>query len=239
MFSKELESVIEAALSDGVLTDKEREVLHKRALLEGIDPNELDVIIEGRLAKMKKEEDLLQLETPVDSSKYGDVKRCPQCGTPVEGFSGKCSACGYEFKNLDALKSSQKLAEKLEEINLEYRRSGKGNFLSTQNKINAELSSAIKNFPVPTTKEDILDFIIAMQSKWNTEEDYIIRGAYKSKYDECINKAKILFPNDPDFQGVFEQHQKDKKKITLSPPIIALIMFVLLVLLLLIGPPHH
>ena len=37
MFSKELEEIIEAALADGVLTDKERAVLHKRALAEGVD----------------------------------------------------------------------------------------------------------------------------------------------------------------------------------------------------------
>ena len=31
MFSKELEEVIDAAIADGVLTDKERELLKKRA----------------------------------------------------------------------------------------------------------------------------------------------------------------------------------------------------------------
>ena len=54
MYSKELEAIIEAALADGVLTDKEREVLHRRAAQEGVDADELDVIIEGKLAKMKK-----------------------------------------------------------------------------------------------------------------------------------------------------------------------------------------
>lgn len=59
MFSKELEEIIEAALADGVLTDKERAVLHKRALAEGVDPDELDIVIDGRLAKIKKSEDWL------------------------------------------------------------------------------------------------------------------------------------------------------------------------------------
>lgn len=60
MFSKELEEVIEAALADGVLTDKERAVLHKRAAAEDVDPDELDVVIDGRLAKAKKQEDWLK-----------------------------------------------------------------------------------------------------------------------------------------------------------------------------------
>ena len=44
MLSKELEEIVEAALADGVLTDKERAVLHKRAQAEGIDPDELDIV---------------------------------------------------------------------------------------------------------------------------------------------------------------------------------------------------
>ena len=222
MFSKELESVIEAALADGVLTDKERAVLHKRAAEEGVDPDELDVVIEGRLAKMKREEDWLRPAPPSD--KFGEVKKCPRCGEPVEPMAVKCSACGYEFRNVEALKSSQRLAEKLEAIEEAYR--GKKieqdtGFGFKQDRtfvtVGREQVTAIKNFPVPTTKEDLLDFAISMQSKWNSstmgEDQLGFKSAYKAKYDECVNKAQILFPNDPMFQGIFEQHEGDKKKI--------------------------
>lgn len=218
MFSEELESVIEAALADGTLTAKEREVLHKRAAAEGVDPDELDVVIEGRLAKMKREEDWLRPAPPSD--KFGDVKKCPRCGEPVEPMAVKCSACGYEFRNVEALKSSQRLAEKLEAINEAYRGKkiehnvGFGQKLDvTESEVAREQVTVIKNFPVPTTKEDLLDFAISMQSKWNSEDHEGLKFAYKAKYDECVNKAQILFPNDPMFQGVFEQHQADKKKI--------------------------
>ena len=222
MFSEELESVIEAALADGTLTAKEREVLHKRAAAEGVDPDELDVVIEGRLAKMKREEDWLRPAPPSD--KFGDVKKCPRCGEPVEPMAVKCSACGYEFRNVEALKSSQRLAEKLEAINEAYRGkkieqdAGFGQKVDvTGSRVAREQVTAIKNFPVPTTKEDLLDFAISMQSKWNssTLSDRLegLESAYKAKYDECVNKAQVLFPNDPMFQGVFEQHQADNGPI--------------------------
>jgi hypothetical protein len=222
MFSEELESVIEAALADGTLTAKEREVLHKRAAAEGVDPDELDVVIEGRLAKMKREEDWLRPAPPSD--KFGDVKKCPRCGEPVEPMAVKCSACGYEFRNVDALKSSQRLAEKLEAIEEAYRGkkieqdAGFGQKVDvTGSRVAREQVTAIKNFPVPTTKEDLLDFAISMQSKWNssTLSDRLagLESAYKAKYDECVNKAQVLFPNDPMFQGVFEQHQADNGPI--------------------------
>ena len=47
MYSKELEEIIDAALADGVLTDKERMVLHKRAQIEGVDLDELDIVLDG------------------------------------------------------------------------------------------------------------------------------------------------------------------------------------------------
>lgn len=222
MFSEELESVIEAALADGALTAKEREVLHKRAAAEGVDPDELDVVIEGRLAKMKREEDWLRPAPPSD--KFGDVKKCPRCGEPVEPMAVKCSACGYEFRNVDALKSSQRLAEKLEAIEEAYRGkkieqdAGFGQKVDvTGSRVAREQVTAIKSFPVPTTKEDLLDFAISMQSKWKSstmgDDQLGLKSAYKAKYDECVNKAQVLFPNDPMFQGVFEQYQADKKNI--------------------------
>ena len=56
MYSKELEELIESVLADGAITAKEREVLHRRAAAEGIDADELDVIIEGRMVKEQKAE---------------------------------------------------------------------------------------------------------------------------------------------------------------------------------------
>lgn len=52
MFSEELEMLIGAALADGQITDKERAVLHKRALAEGMDPDEFDMILDARLSKV-------------------------------------------------------------------------------------------------------------------------------------------------------------------------------------------
>ena len=96
MFSKELEEVIDAAIADGVLTDKERAVLHKRAQAEGVDPDELDVVIDGRLTKKKKEEDWLRPAPPkaAESTKVGNVMKCPNCGAPYQPGTGKCPECG-------------------------------------------------------------------------------------------------------------------------------------------------
>ena len=51
LFSERLEAMIAAALQDGVLTDKERELLRRRVEKDGEDWDEVEMIIEARLAE--------------------------------------------------------------------------------------------------------------------------------------------------------------------------------------------
>ncbi len=49
MYSKGLNKLIKAALYDGIVTDKEREVIHKKAISEGVNPDEIDVLLDQEL----------------------------------------------------------------------------------------------------------------------------------------------------------------------------------------------
>lgn len=55
MYDEKLEMLITAALADGVLTDKEKQILFKKAEAMGIDLDEFELVLDGRLAKRKKE----------------------------------------------------------------------------------------------------------------------------------------------------------------------------------------
>ena len=64
IFSDRLEALIASALQDGVLTDKERELLKRRAEKEGEDWDEVEMIIEARLAEMQTEKEIVSAATP-------------------------------------------------------------------------------------------------------------------------------------------------------------------------------
>ena len=64
IFSDRLEALIAATLRDGVLTDKERELLKRRAEKEGEDWDEVEMIIEARLAEMQTEKEIVSAATP-------------------------------------------------------------------------------------------------------------------------------------------------------------------------------
>lgn len=194
-YSKALEELIEAALADGVLTDKERAVLRKKALLEGVDPEELDVVVEGRLSKMKRETDWLKPAPPAQE-KRGNVVKCPNCGATTESGAVKCSECGYVFTNVAANRSSELLAEKISRLMAH----------GLNNVTKAKVESVILNFPIPTTKEELIEFISSMDAKRKNDETF--RGAYKAKLKECTTKAKILFPEDSQIEALLKETTK-------------------------------
>ena len=74
IFSDRLEALIAAALQDGVLTDKERELLKRRAEKEGEDWDEVEMIIEARLAEMQTEKEIVSAATPqIDAIELKDA----------------------------------------------------------------------------------------------------------------------------------------------------------------------
>lgn len=198
-FSKDLEELIEASLADGVLTEKKRMVLHKKAKMEGVDSEELDIILDGRLAKKKQQENLSRT-TSTQSSKIGNVLKCPSCGAPYIPGQGQCPECGHVFQNLDARKSSVLFAEGLAKAN------EKTNMWKRQLTGKDPAASFIRTFPIPSTKDDLIDFLTFLDSqrRSSSDENLTLQAAYNSKFKECVKRAKILFPQDSQMQQIIK-----------------------------------
>ena len=54
MLSQELQQLIEAAIADGTITDKEREIIRNRAIKDGEDSDEVEMILDGKLQSKQK-----------------------------------------------------------------------------------------------------------------------------------------------------------------------------------------
>ncbi len=121
MLSPELEQLIQFAIEDGEITDKERSVLMRKAQEAGIDLDEFEMILNGKLQQIKK---TISAAAPIPSapksnSKQGEVRKCPACGAMVSAFTTKCTECGFEFNNIEAVKSANNLFEKLQALEME------------------------------------------------------------------------------------------------------------------------
>ena len=186
MLTPELEQLIQYALEDGVLTDKERAVLMKKAAA-GVDLDEFEMILEAKLHEAKK-----AAAAPKVSNKEGEMKKCPHCGTPISSFRTTCQECGYEFRNLEAVKSAAVLFEQIKSLEMEKTRelalhennknkqleAFGGVYSSERRKERDDLTrrlnesgkaivkkfseakiSLIKLYTVPNTKQDLIEFL--------------------------------------------------------------------------------
>ena len=86
LYDEKIESLISAALADGVLTEKEKQVLFKRAQAEGIDLDEFEMVLDARLVELEKAEKEKAEKSAPKSNKLGDVRKCPQCGAVIGSF---------------------------------------------------------------------------------------------------------------------------------------------------------
>lgn len=181
MYDERIEQLISAALADGVLTEKEKQILFKRAQEQGIDLDEFEMILDSRLFELEKAEiervQKAKEQSAPKSDKYGDVRKCPACGAIVGAFKGFCPECGYEFSNIDANLSSKKLYDALSATSLK------------EKKI-----EIIETFPVPNTKADLLEFLTALKPRIVDKSEFA--SAYFKKYLECVEKAKISYAED-------------------------------------------
>lgn len=230
MFSKELEEVIEAALADGVLTDKERAVLHKRAQAEGVDPDELDVVIEGRLAKTKKQEDWLRSTPPkaIESNKVGLIKKCPNCGAPYQPGSGKCPECGHLFQEIGGNSSAQKMSDGIQRILNEDNKDGIISKIFGEAEKRTKIEQFVSNFPIPNTKDDMLEFIASLDSKRKMKDGLDLQSAYKAKYKEVIKKAKIMFPEDEQISQAIAMTNKFSLSTLTSVQIACILLIIIM-----------
>ena len=89
MLSDELKELIAASLVDGVLTPGERAILLKRAMLEGVDADEANLLIDAELQKIK-------LQKQANAPK---VHKCPACGEILPALTGICPSCGNVVEN--------------------------------------------------------------------------------------------------------------------------------------------
>lgn len=235
MYNEQMENLISAALADGVLSEKEKQILFKKAESMGIDLDEFEMVLDARLVELKKKEarDAEQHELEMEkakaaqksapkSNKFGDIRKCPACGAIVESFKIKCPECGCEFANIETNSTPRELLKALEKID-EQTLSNEGKTGSLlrgvasvfgADSLTARKVQIIKNFPIPNTKEDLLEMLTL--SKANTSEatfsDPELVEAWQGKTKQLILKARLMAKNDPDFEFVLSDIVRDKKK---------------------------
>ncbi|MBO7565616.1 MAG: hypothetical protein J6T60_00760 [Bacteroidales bacterium] len=105
MYSRELEELIANCIQDGMIDESERLAIINRAQREGVDINEINVVLKNRLQQICMETYAME----------NAVKKCPNCGEVIPPGKGVCPSCNYTI-NLDTQQESQQLRAGLREL---------------------------------------------------------------------------------------------------------------------------
>ena len=277
MYSEQIEKLIEMALMDGDLSEKEKQILFKKAESMGIDLDEFEMVLEARL--FEKKQDAAEANQANQASeaaaaaaaaaanataapksdKLGDVKKCPGCGAITQSFTSRCADCGTEFRNVAASQNITKFFEKLNELEASR---GEALFVTENLSGNIGCGTMVKwlffypillpyniiifainkskppkwsttdmrkeemiiNFPVPNSKEEIIEFLtlsvskiqdISIMKRFNEEGKYLAKwnNIWRQKAEQIFTKAKLSLADDKATIQVIEQLLIDAKII--------------------------
>lgn len=187
MYNKEVEELIDAALIDGEITEKEKQILFKKAKSFKIDKDEFEMVLDARIAGKKKEFEK-NTTSATKSNKLGSIKKCPNCGATLPPLATKCPECDLEFAGAEGNYADKLVAdinriaqyhreknEVIERQNIEIRQRNAQKSIFrrkeaelepiSSEEMNKDIELAISVFPIPNTKADLFDFITFLQPK--------------------------------------------------------------------------
>ena len=131
----------------------------------------------------------------------GVMHKCPHCGEKLNSFTSTCPACGYELRGASATASVEKLYKNIQAA-----------------KNDSEVVRLVKVFPIPNSREDILEFMVLASSNFN-EDHYMahmgedsISDAWLSKIEQCHKKARLTL-SDGDMLEVDEIYESIKARV--------------------------
>lgn len=152
-----------------------------------------------RIVQINYDNTTSETQEPKRKVRYeGEVRICPQCKAAINSFVSVCPCCGHEIRGSKAVSSVMELARKLEDAKSEEQR-----------------ASLIRNFPVPNTKEDILEFMIMASSNIDARRDNTTTDAWQAKLEQSYQKATLLLEGE-DLQKVNLLYEDANKIIRAS-----------------------
>lgn len=229
LYSDRLEHLIDMAVLDGKLTEHEMKVLLSSAEDEGEDVDEFAMVVDARLYARQQQLKAAEARTTAQAAppmpaaaaqprQRKEVNKCPSCGKILPEGSVFCSDCGYEF--IAGTTPIMELARQLAAIDSQGDQGGtlsKMFAVAFVDKL-AKKKSLIEHFPVPCTRDCMIEFITYAAPKakkisfFSTDEEHKqLQPVWHRKCQEMIGRARIKLRNDHEVMRICEETAKELK----------------------------
>ena len=159
----------------------------------------------------------------------GVVYKCPNCGQTLDALEAICPTCGYELRGAQAVGSLRDLSVLLQQIGAQSNKGMKQTLFERLSRIPTEMDARaaelIKAYPIPNTKEDLIEFIITSAANINSDafnelkrstvssSDIAMSNAWLSKLEQAYQKASFMLREDDDFEAIKELYDTTKRRV--------------------------
>ena len=222
MYNEKLEALITAALADGVLTDKEKEILFKKAEAMGIDHDEFELVLEGRLAKRKKEMEAqapptakpTQKKTGIPQELDDLIKEYLTDGiiSPKERqvLLNKAQSMGLNVDEVDLyIDAQQQKADQAVSAVMNKRKGNTCPYCGAPIPLLADKCPSCGQFITPESSKELEeifnhleDALVQFKAGKNTAES-------QAKVERYIRKAKMYYSNNPKVKPLLQEVENE------------------------------
>lgn len=196
----DIEKLINIAKESGELTEKQKEIILRKAEKLGEDVDEVEMILVTLFPK----------PTITKPETVGEKRmKCPNCGALISKTSFVCPECGYTFQrenhaSIEARNAIDKLSHDLQNVApLSTRESWLDEDAESKRK-----ATIINTFTMPTTREGLCLFLEFSYSAYigTPDNDQVLREAWKGKTLQAYNTLSRIGENDPDIRALLDKY---------------------------------
>lgn len=216
MYDEKLEALITAALADGVLTDKEKNLLFKKAEAMGIDLDEFELVLNGRLAKRKKDMEAksAQKKGAIPQELDDLIKEYLSDGiiSPKERqvLLNKAQALGLNLDEVDLyIDAQQQKADQAVATIMNQRKGNTCPYCGAPIPLLADKCPSCGQFITPESSKDLEeifnhleDALVKFKSCDNTAEN-------QANVERYIRKAKMYYSNNPKIKLLLQEVENE------------------------------
>ena len=183
-YPNELMDLLEVFLADGIITDKERNVLLTKAQMLGVNPEEFDLYIDAQVQICGK------AAAVAERSKKGNV--CRSCGAILQMFADECPYCGAP-QVPEVSKEAEDLINKLEDALMEF----VGVSSELKNKTKLDMATIMKFY-----FKCCFPPLFLIRSNDTTKQKYALA---KSNVERYIRKARMYYANNKTIKYLIDE----------------------------------
>lgn len=228
MYNEKLEALITAALADGVLTDKEKNLLFKKAEAMGIDRDEFELVLEGRLAKRKKE---MEAQAPQAAKPAKKKDAIPQelddlikeyltdgiiSAKERQVLLNKAQALGLNVDEVDLyIDAQQQKADQAVAAAVNKRRGKTCPYCGSSIPDLTDKCPNCGGNITPEASKELEEIIEHLESALVAFKSGDVKSAKKSKaeVERYVRKAKMYYGNNPKVQKLLEDIQVESEEV--------------------------